>query len=235
MGMRKNKKAVKGVFALLALIIRNSRLRLALSLLAGAVMNILYIITNLLSMFSGGGTWALTVTVYYSVLLIVRLYLFGYREVDVGNEVASLRLYHVCRRVGVFMLLLDFLASAMMIYSVTSGRVVDFRGGYIIGFAVFTVYSLSSSAIGIVRSLKNDSPLSLAARNITLAAALLSVFNLVYSILVSVGISRSVILIANSVVGSFVFLIIISLAVYLIVKSTVKIRTDKSGSFTKKR
>ncbi len=222
--MRKIKKEDGLLRTVLAFLINNPSLRLDISLLGGAIMNVLYITTNLLSVFFGGGTWPLTVTVYYSVLLIVRLYLFGYRELEGGGPEDIARLYHVCRRVGVFMLLLDFLASVMMVYTVTAGNIREFRGVFILGFALFTVYSLSSSVIGIVRLRRRNTPLALAARNLTLASALFSVFNLVFSLLTTLGADTAVIRKANAAVGTSSFFIIISLAVYLIVKSTAEIR-----------
>ena len=106
-----------------------------------------------------------------------------------------------------------------MIYTIRSGRVVSYSGVVLLGFVIYTVYSLASSLVGMKRHLNDNQPLHFAARNMTLAAALMSVFNLQYSVLVTLGASYYIIDRIIAISGFSIFFVIILLAIRLVVKN----------------
>ena len=125
----------------------------------------------------------------------------------------------VCLRTGIYLLVLDALVGAIMIYTIQSGRVIRYSGTVLFGFVIYTVYSLSSSIIGMKRYLNDNQPLYFATRNMTLASALMSVFNLQYSVLVTLGASSYIIDRIIVFSGFSIFFVIILLAIRLVVKN----------------
>lgn len=229
MKKRNRGKGGFGVFPLFLSIISNPAVRLDIALLSGLLMNIFYIAVNLLPAVRYKSAWSFAVTVYYSVLVLMRLSLLASHRLigSVGDDAA--RLYTACRRVGKFLLLLDTAIAIIMIYTVIEGRVIDYPTYILVGFGVFTVYSLASSVIGIFRSLRQKTPHVLAARNLTLAAALLSVFNLQYTLLVTIGVKRELLILINAVGGALIILLITGMAIRLITVSSRRIREIRSS------
>jgi hypothetical protein len=107
----------------------------------------------------------------------------------------------------------------MMIYTIRKGSAVSYSGGVLLGFVIYTAYALSSSILGMKRHANDNQPLQFAARNMTLAAALMSVFNLQYSLLVSMGASSYIIDRIIALSGFSIFFVIILLAIRLVVKN----------------
>lgn len=200
---------------ILSLILTNPAFRLSLSLFFGMIMNFMYIAGNLVSAFHRGNIWSATLTVYHSLFLIIRFYLIS-AKLRCKTEAEKSR---VCLRTGIFLLLLDSTAAAIMIYTIRSGRVVRYSGMVLLGFVIYTVYSLTASVLGMKRHLNDNQPLHFAARNMTLAAALMSVFNLQYSVLVTLGASSYITSRIIALSSFLIFFVIILLAVRLVVKN----------------
>jgi len=125
----------------------------------------------------------------------------------------------VCLKTGVFLLFLDLAAAVMMIYTIRIRSPERHSGLVLIGFVVYTVYSLSVSVVGMKKHADDNQPLHFVARNMTLAATLVSVFNLQYSLLPTFGASSYVAERIIAFSGFAVFFVIILLAVRLVVKN----------------
>ena len=179
------------------------------------IVNFLYIASNLSSAFLSRNIWSAALTVYHSLFLVTRFYLISAKHSCKTHRHIS----RVCFRTGIFLLFLDSSAGAIMIYTIRSGRVVRYSGMVLLGFVIYTVYSLSSSIIGMKKHLNDNQPLHFAARNMTLAAALMSLFNLQYSVLVTLGASSYFIDRIIALSGFSIFFVIILLAVRLVVKN----------------
>ena len=231
--MRKHKKAgfIKSLFAIL---ISSPAIRLELSLLFGLFMNIVYIVENFASAIIYRSIWSATVTVYHSLFVAIRAYILRWRGLSEEQEATPSEIHRICLRVGVILLLLDFAASIMMLYTVLQDRHTEYSGIVLIGFSLYTVYSLVSSVLGMFKWSNDNKPLHFAARNMTLAAALMSVFNLQYSLFISLGADSAMIGRANAVGGFLIFIIIILLALHLIIKNasigSIKHRLDSQNS-----
>ena len=200
---------------ILSLILTNSAFRLSLSLFFGMIVNFLYIAGNLASSFKYRNIWSATLTVYHSLFLVIRFYLLSAKHrCKTESEISR-----VCLRTGIFLLFLDSAAGVIMLYTIRSGSGVRYSGMVLLGFVIYTVYSLASSVIGMKKHLNDNQPLQFATRNMTLAAALMSVFNLQYSVLITLGASSYVIKRIIAILGFSIFFVIILLAVRLVVKN----------------
>ena len=199
----------------LSLLFTSATFRLSLSLFLGMIINFFYIAGNLSAAFLYRNTWSATLTVYHSLFLLIRFYLISAkRRCRTDAEIKR-----VCLRTGVFLLFLDLAATVMMAYTIRLGRVTSYSGAVLLGFLVYTVYSLTVSIVGMRRHSNDNQPLHFAARNMTLAAALMSVFNLQYSLLVTLGASSYIIDRIIATCGFGVFFVIILLAIRLVVKN----------------
>ena len=195
--------------------LKNPLFRLSLSLFFGMIVNFIYIAGNLSSALVNRSVWSGGLTVYHSLFLALRFSLLSAKH----RSMTASGIRRVCLRTGIYLLLLDGLVGAIMIYTIRSGRVVSYSGTVLLGFVIYTVYSLSSSIIGMRRHLNDNQPLYFATRNMTLAAALMSVFNLQYSVLVTLGASYYIIDRIIVFSGFSIFFVIILLAVRLVVKN----------------
>lgn len=200
---------------LLSLFLTSAAFRLSLSLFFGMIINFMYIAGNLAAALLYRNIWSATLTVYHGLLLTIRFYLISSKRKSIGEQDKRT----VCLRVGVFLLFLDIAAGGMMLYTIQSGSPAKYSGIVLLGFLIYTVYSLSASISGMKRHSNDNQPLYFAARNMTLAAALMSVFNLQYSLLVSLGASSYIIDRILIICGFGVFFVIILLAVRLVVKN----------------
>lgn len=213
------KKLSEGVTRAVSLFFSSPSFRLHLSLFGGMIMNFLYLAGNISSVFINRNLWSATVTFYHMILLIIRSYLLSARRLESESE----RARRVCLRVGIFLLFLDIAASVMMVYTVRRGYSMNLSGIVLLGFVCYTAYSLTSSVLGMKKWANDNKPLHFAARNMTLAAALTSVFNLQYSLLTTIGAPSDRIDGIIALGGFLVFFVNILLAIRLIVKNTVRI------------
>lgn len=202
----------------LSLLIKNPYLRLDLSLVFGVIMNFIYVGANFIFFLSGAGAWPLSVSVYYLLLISVRIFIFGYRELENSGTENNALLYRVCLRAGFFMLFFDLVATALALWVVFSYREEKITGFYLAVLFLYSAYSIFLAVRGLVRAARQANPLSFAARNLRLAEALISVFNLSYSLYPYLGIGGSESVRLNAFVCIFVFSVLLISALALVVK-----------------
>ena len=188
-------------------------LRLYFSIFLGLVVNVIYIVSNLHTALIHRSFWSSAVIVYYLMFILLRLYLLHARGKDEHTVLRS------CLTVGILLLILTALAGVIIAHSVINDNSSRYSGFVLIGFFIYTVYALTSSLLGMKKWLNDNQPLHFAARSVTFAAALMSVFNLQYSLLTSLGLSEIILKRANALGGFSVFFLIMLLGVSLIFKS----------------
>lgn len=213
------------IWSLLSLVLHSSAIRLEISLLIGLLMNLIYITENLISAIIYRSAWSASVTAYHTLFVIARAYLLGSHRREFGSSDAVLA-NRICQKVGASLLILDVLASFMMLYSVHHGQQISYSGIVLFGFFIYTAYSLATSMYGMYKWSNDNKPLHFAARNITFAASLMSAFNLQYSLLLSLGASRMLIRAVGAAGGVIIFLAIALLAFHLIYRSSRNIRLE---------
>lgn len=189
--------------------------RLNLTLLGGSIVNLVYIMGNVASAVIYHSLFSATLTLYHLTLIIIRIYLLSAVPASLDNR----RIARVCIRVGILLLLLDVTAAFFILFTVSRGMFVSYSGVIFLGFTVYATYSLTSSTLAMKRHANENNHLFYAARNITLATALMSFFNLQYSFFSYLGIDPSIATPAILGCGALVFSLIFAMAVRLIVKS----------------
>ena len=190
----------------------NTNIRLYLSLIFGLIVNAFYIASNFISALVYHSLWSATITIYHLMLMIIRIYILSSRRVgEIEGRAAGL-----CLRVGIFMLLLDLSSAFMMIYSMKRGIFVRYSGIILLGFLIYTIYSVTKSSLDIRRHASHQRPIYYVARNISLSTSLMSVFNLQYSLLSLFGANYRLTAGAIFLCGALVFSIILALSLRLI-------------------
>jgi len=175
-------------------------------MLGGSLMNLIYIGTNLASAVLYRSIWSATLTVYHLMLIIIRIYLIleGRRRGRADER-------RICLRVGLLMLLLDIAAAMIMLYSIRRRSFVSYSGVILLGFLIFTVYSVARSVSELRKHRESENHLYFTARNLTLSTSLMSVFNLQYSVFSLLGADylltgRAILLCGLSVFSIILFL-----------------------------
>ncbi len=177
-------------------------------------MNLLYITTSLASAFIYRSIWSATLIAYHLILIVIRLYLLSAgRTTSVGSSARD-----ICRRVGMLMLLLDLIAAVIIVYSIRLRNFVSYSGIILLGFLLFTVYSVTRSVSELRKHKNAENHLYFTSRSISLCASLMSVFNLQYSVFSLIGADSKLTSRAISLCGVVVFAVILFLSIRLIGK-----------------
>lgn len=154
--------------------------------------------------------WLLSTGVYYLVLSLIRLVLVGYewKRKRTAGEREQLALgwrgFQVC---GMLMLVLNLAMSGMVAQMIWEGKGSRYPEMMVYAVAAYTFYRLASAIIRVARYGKNASPIHGAARNISLTAAVMSLYSLQTAMLSVFGNDPDYQLLMNSLSGGAVCLL----------------------------
>lgn len=182
------------------------------SLLRSLTINVCYGGFNLLSGAVYRSVWLISTGVYYLILSLIRLVLVHYEKkqtqsIDpVQQQQIGWRGFQVC---GVMMFLLNIAMSGMVIQMIWHGRGSHYPELMVYAVAAYTFYRLTAAVIRVVQSKGNRSPIDGAARNISLTAALMSLYSLQTAMLSAFGDDPAFQLLMNSLSGGAVCLLVV--------------------------
>ena len=153
-----------------------------ITLVFGALFNLLYVGSNIISGLIYHSIWYFSLTLLHGLLLAARVYLLSAIRVETSGGDRDFRLV---KRIGYSLLAVDTLTLALYFYSVMTESIVEYNSAFIYPILIYGIYSIVASLYGIFLSAKNKSPIYLAYRNLTLTTAIFTVFNLSYSLYLS--------------------------------------------------
>lgn len=201
------------------------------SLFVSLILNLLYAGINGLSFFLYRSIWFATLAGYYIILAVMRYLLVRYvGKVKIGSDlVAELRRSRLCAMI-LMMLNLASSGSVLMILYQNKGYV--YNGILIYVMAMYTFYVTTHAIVDMIKYRKYNSPVLSTAKVITLSAALVSMLNLETAMFSQFGAEmpqadQCLMIIAT---GAGVSAVVVSLSIYLIVRSTQRIRVYKTSS-----
>ena len=199
----------KAIRAGIEKIVVSKTVRMNISLTLGALFNFVYIAGNIASALLYRNPWSATLTAYHLVMITTRLYLLSAAR----HSAEKGKIYRICHRVGVLLLLSDLAAAFMIIYTLQRGTHSSYSGIIFLGVLSFSVYSLTSSLLAIRRHRGENKYLHLTARTISLSTALMSIFNLQHSFFALIGADSraSSILVLLVGVGAFSTILVMSI------------------------
>lgn len=204
--------------------------RSEITLHGGLLGNLLYVALNLFSGIRYQSSWFVSLAFYYSLLSVMRAVLVRYMHRQlIGKDIPSeLRRYRTC---GIILLLMNQALVGIVIYMVTQNRGFSYPGILIYAMAFYTFYITISAVINVVKYRKRGSPVMSAAKIISLTAALVSMLSLETAMLSQFGsdeVAFRRIMIAST--GAFVCAVVLSMAIYMIVRSTRQLKALKNDN-----
>jgi len=182
------------------------------TLVVSLCINVAYGAYHLIAGFLYESVWLISNGVYYVVLSLIRLMLVRYEkkqsQIEAAKEKLALgwRAFSLC---GILMLLLNIAMSGMVFQMIWDGQGSSYPEIMVYTVATYTFYRLTTAIIRVVRSEKNGNPVHGAARNISLTAAIMSLYSLQITMLNVFGDGTGNAVVLNSLSGAAVCLLAI--------------------------
>lgn len=184
------------------------------SALLSLVFNIVFAIYNAVLGIVTASWWFITLGAYYVVLSTMRFALIRIRAKSSGKPSYE---GFAMRFTGVMFVFLSVCLVGTVILSVVNDRGTKYHEIVMISVALYAFTKITISIINLAKSKRYASPVYKALRNISFANALVSIFALQRSMLVSFGeMSPDNIRLFNILIGSGVCVVILLLGINLI-------------------
>ena len=199
--------------------------RTKVSLYVSLGINLLYVGTNVWSWHLGRSWWFVVLSVYYSIMAVMRFLLVRYARCNtLGSSVLKeLKWSRIC---ACILLLTNLTLSGAVLMILFQNRGYDYPGVLIYVMALYTFYSTVHSIVDIIKYRKLGSPIMSTAKMVSLSSALVSMLNLETAMFAQFGADMSLrdqqIMIALT--GAGISATVITLSVLLIVRATKEIR-----------
>ncbi len=163
-----------------------------------------------------------SLSAYYFLLALMRMYLLGYAWSNSpgADMVKEYKRYRFC---GVAMLILSVALSVIVTYTIVFDTQESYGMIETIAMAAFTFTALSVAIVNVVKYKKYNSPVFSAAKDISLAVAVVSVFSLESAMLAAFAdgsMDTEAMLIMTATTGFAVMAFVIGLAIFMISRST---------------
>ncbi len=201
------------------------RFRTEIALYCGLFINFLYIILKLFSGIYYRSVWFISLGIYYILLAIMRFILL-HKNSDLTMK-TELKRYRMC---GIMLLIMNQSLAGIVIFMVYQNKGFDYPGILIYAMAAYSFYMIIVAVINLVRFRKHGSPLLSAAKVINLVAAMVSILSLETAMLTQFGSDDDPLFrkAMTGATGGAVCTIVIGIAIFMIVKSTKRL---KKGDF----
>lgn len=170
--------------------------------------------------------WLIILALYYILLVVMRFSLFTFaRRTKKAGEHQELE-WEKYRQCGIMLLFMNQILTGIVVYVVVQNRSFEYPGVLIYIMVFYSFYAVIMSVRNMIKVRKYASPLMAAARAIHMTAALVSMISLQTAMITRFGGSdetafRCVLL---SITGGWVCLIVLGMAVYMIVRSTIQLK-----------
>ncbi len=204
------------------------RLKLTSMTLLSLVFNLTYAVYNCVLGFVSHSWWFITLSAYYAVLGVMR---FAVLQIKRRSETEIF----AKKFTGFCFLFLSVCLVGTVILSLTDNRGVKHHEIVMITIALYTFTKVVLGIINLVKSKKYSSPAFKTLRNISFADALVSVFSLQRSMLVTFeGMSEGDIFLFNVLTGTGVCISVLVLGINLIGGRKVDMAKSKIANATEK-
>jgi len=211
--------------------LNDAQLRVSVSLYGSFIWNVAFAIFQLWLGLYHSSFWFYSMAGYYLSLAIMRFFLVRYTTKNKPGEhmLPELIRYRTC---GWIFLVMNMALSIMIFFMVYWNRTFTHHEITTIAMAAYTFTSFTFAIVNIFKYKKYNSPVYSASKAISFTAACVSMLTLESTMLTTFGdgtmdmLERKILL---GVSGGTISAFIITMAIYMIVKSTNKIRLIKTG------
>jgi len=206
------------------------------SLFRSLAINLLFAAVNAVAAIVFNTHWFALFAVYYAILAVMKFLLVRYvGKIKIGtSRLGELQLARLCAYI---LLTVNLALSGAVLMMVYFHRGFEYQGILIYVVALYTFYTTTTAIIDMVKYRKYGSPVMSMSKVIKMAAALVSMLSLETAMFAQFGGEMSIesqrIMIMAT--GAGIALIIISMAIYMIVRTSKEIRSlkyngEKSGN-----
>ena len=153
-----------------------------ISLSAGLMINLAYIVMKLSAGIYYRSAWFIALAVYYILLAVMRLFLIQYMSENDRDK--AFRRYRLC---GFILLIMNQALAGIVIFMVHQNRGFQYPGILIYAMALYAFYAVITATVNVVRTRRHNSPVLSAAKAVNLVAALVSILSLTTAMLTQFG------------------------------------------------
>lgn len=181
----------------------------------GMLVNFFYVVFRIVVGIRYTSVWFVSMAVYYLVLGGIRLFLIcSYRRRDSAKEVR-------CYRLTAWLLfVLNIPMGGMILLMIIANNGYSYHGYVIYISAIYTFYTMIMSVINLVKFRRLGSPILSAAKVLNVIAALMSVLGLQTAMIAQFSAeSDDFRRLMNGIVGIAVWITVIAIAVYMLIRS----------------
>lgn len=195
------------------------------SLYLSAASNTFYAVTKLFMGIFYHSVWICTLAVYYILLTIMRYFLLSKKQNRKdGDVIAELKKYRIC---AVVILLMNSALTGMVVLAIHHDEGSTYNEILIYVIAMYDFYMVISSIKNLIQYRKYKNPVISATKVISFATSLISMLSLEMSMFAQFDTTgsdefKNTMLAAT---GGVICIIFITSSVYMIVKSTKKIKS----------
>lgn len=195
------------------------------SLYRSLVINLLYVVLNLVSGLLYKSVWFTILAVYYIILSVMRFLLARFvRGTGIGQDrLGELRRSRLCAWI---LMLVNVALSGAVMMMMYQGRGSEYAGMLIYVMALYTFYITVSAVINLFKYQKYQSPVISATKVIDLTAALVSMLNLETAMFAAFGgdMAAESQRLMIALTGAGISIVVITLALYTVCRATREIR-----------
>lgn len=212
-------------FPLIRRLVTDIRFRAEATLYLGVLMNMLYVVIQIRAGIVSGSSWFYALGGYYTLLVVMRLYLARYlRHASAGeNLAAELRRY---RRCGCLLLIMSVTLTGLLVYIVGEGKGFHYSGNLIYIMAMYAFYAVIAAIMNMVKFRGQGSPVLSASKAITFIAALVTMLSLETAMLSSFGKGAEHLrVVMTAATGAAFVMIVLAIAIYMIIRGGQRLQS----------
>lgn len=184
----------------------------SISIYQGIAVNLFYVAFRILAAIRYASVWFLSMAVYYLVLGGLRAYLIVYYRRRTPE--LERRCYHTT---AWFLFLLNIPMGGMIVLMVRTDSGFSYPGYVIYLSALYTFYTMITSAINLIRFRRLGSPILSAAKVLHFVAAMMSILGLQTAMISRFSENgENYRRMMNAITGGFVYGIVILIAIYML-------------------
>ncbi len=208
---------------------KDVHLRVNISLLGSLVWNIAYSLFQLGLGITHSSFWFCSMAGYYMSLAFVRFFMLGHTRKHLPGErmKEELQRYRAC---GWVFLVMNLAVTLMIFFMVYWNRTFEHDQITTIAMAAYTFTTFTFAIVNLVKYRRYNSPVYSASKAISLAAASVSMLTLTSTMLTTFGEADGMAFrrLMLGLIGGAVSVFIIAMAIYMIVRSTKKLKLLKA-------
>ena len=209
----------------------DDHVRMHVSLYLSLGLNMLYAVMKLLMGVYFRSVWFVTLGVYYALLTALRFMLLGHVRRNVPGRAMASELKHF-RLCGAVLIPMTIALTGVVILVSDRNEGFQYAGYLIYVAAMYAFYAVISAAVNLVKYRRYQSPVMSAAKAVSLASALVSVFALETAMLSQFGQERDPLFrrIMTSATGAGVCAFILGMAAVMIIHAIRRLKTLQAGA-----